>query len=170
MEQTNIPIKGVLTREARILVRCSQQAAFEFISSSEELPRWLKSLGPIPGAEKVDVIEGPYDHVGARREIHFDKGNIATEQLIRRDPYANYAYEISHFNQLFGKLTNAAYGELWFDIVDNQTRITWKYTFTYRSFFARILLSLILSLYYTRFLKQALRNAAEILNAEGESV
>ena len=163
MANNKIPTKSVLTRKAEILVNCTQEEAFQLISSSDKLSLWLKKLGPIPGAKKVDVIIGPYNHVGAKRIIHFDAGNIGTEQLISYDPFANYAYKISDFNKLFGKLTNAAFGQLWFDEVANQTRISWVYTFTYKNVLARMLLSTILTLFYVRFLKQALGNAAAIL-------
>ena len=56
---TTIPNKRILTRKASIMVNCNQETAFKYISSSTELPNWLKKLGPIPGAEKVEIEKGP---------------------------------------------------------------------------------------------------------------
>ncbi|MBL4706746.1 MAG: SRPBCC family protein [Flavobacteriales bacterium] len=166
MTNATIPSKKVLKRKAQILVNCTQEEAFKYISNSENLPQWLTKLGPIPGAQKVEIIKGPYDFIGAKRKIFFDEGNVGTEELISYDPYANYAYKISNFNKLFGKLTDAAYGQLWFDQKGEQIRISWNYTFTYKNIFARMLLSIILTLFYVRFLKQALGNAATALEKE----
>jgi len=159
MSSIEIPTRKIMCRQASVMVNCSQEKAFNYISSSTELPDWLKKLGPIPGAEKVEILKGPYDFVGAERKIYFDAGNVATEELISRDPWTSYSYKISQFNQLFGKLTDAAFGQIWFDQINDQTRIKWKYTFTYKNIFAKALLSVILTLYYKRYLEKALIRA-----------
>jgi len=63
------------------------------------------------------------------------------------------------FSNFLAKMSNAAYGQLWFDNEGGKTRITWEYSFTYRNIFARMFLSMFLSLLYLKFMKNALKNA-----------
>jgi len=157
------PTTGVVKRKAQIDVNVDKQKAFDFISSSEKLPEWLKKSGSIPGCESVDVLEGPYDHVGARRKTKFIGGDSVIEELIAYNPPGNYTYSVTEFTNIFGKLTNKAFGQFWFDQEGEAVRITWEYSFTYKNFFARILMSILLSLGYQKFLENSLANAKKIL-------
>lgn len=158
-----IPSNAKLKRKAVVLVNTDTETAFKFISSSEKLGEWLKKSPPIPGAKSVEILEGPYNFVGAKRIVHFEDGDTAQEELISYHPSSNYAYKISSFSNFLGKLSNAAYGQIWFDQLDNQTRITWEYYFTYRSVVARIGLSLFLIIGYKRFMKNSLLHAKTVL-------
>lgn len=159
-----VPTKGILKRSASVLVDCSKEEAFKFIASAEKLPEWLKKSGPVPGAVSVDLLDGSYDQIGQKRKVIFQGGASAVEQLCSRNPWANYSYKINDFSNFLKKLSNAAYGQCWFDQVDGKTRITWVYSFTYRNFFARIFLSLFLTLAYKKFMQASLNNAQAILN------
>lgn len=161
-----IPTKGVLKKTAEILVRCDQQTAFDFISSSDELPLWLKKYSIIEGARNIEIIRGPYNDVGACRKVFFDKGDSIIEELMTYNSPLNYSYSVTKFTNPFRFLTKAAYGQLWFDINDHQTRITWEYTFTYRNFFARIFISLFMTLLYKKFMQRALNNAKGVIESK----
>lgn len=154
-----IPTSGVLTRRAQVMVNCSEQEAFDYISSSAKLPEWLKKVGAVPGAEKVDELDGSYNKVGESRIITFQGGDTAEEQLLTYNPPGNYSYKISKFSNFLKKLSNEAYGQLWFDTIDGQTRITWAYSFSFKNFAARIALSSFLTLVYKRFMRKSLQNA-----------
>lgn len=161
---STIPTSGVLKRKAQINVRTDKQKAFDFISSSDRLPEWLKKSGSIPGAEGVDVLQGPYDHVGARRKTKFIGGDSVIEELIAYNPPGNYAYSVSEFTNIFGKLTNKAFGQFWFDQEEEEVRITWEYSFTYKNIFARMVMSILLSLGYRKFMQNSLANAKKIMD------
>ncbi|XOV66329.1 MAG: SRPBCC family protein [Fluviicola sp.] len=154
-----IPTSGILKRSAQVMVDCTEQEAFQFISSSSKLPQWLKKVGAVPGAEKVDLLDESYNKVGQRRVITFQGGDTAQEQLLTYNPPGNYSYRISKFSNFLKKLSDAAYGQLWFDHVDGKTRITWEYSFTYKNIFARMALSLFLTLVYKKFMNTSLENA-----------
>lgn len=158
-----IPQNAKLKRTTSVLVSTNSKSAFELISSSEKLSEWLKKSPPIPGAQSVEVIDGPYNRVGAKRIVNFEGGDSAQEELVSFHPHSNYAYRISSFSNFLGKLSDAAYGQIWFDQIENQTRITWEYYFTYKSIFARIVLSLFLSLGYKKFMQNSLQNAKQLL-------
>jgi hypothetical protein len=151
--------KGLLKRSAQVLVDCDKKTAFNFISSEAELPNWLKKTGPVPAALSTEMIKGPYNFVGARRKVQFVGGDSVIEELMTFNPYANYSYNVTGFKKLLGFMTKKAYGQLWFDSLDDKTRITWAYSFSYKNRFVRPLLSLFLSLFYKKFLVNSLKNA-----------
>lgn len=158
-----IPTSGTLKRSAQTLVDCAEQDAYDFISSSAKLPKWLKKVGAVPGAEKVDLLDASYDQVGQKRIITFQGGDTAEEQLLTFNPPGNYSYRISNFSNFLKKLSNDAYGQLWFDHIDGKTRITWEYSFSYKNIFARMALSLFLTFVYKKFMRVSLENAKKAL-------
>ncbi len=158
-----IPTSGILKRTAQVLVDCTEQEAFDYISSSTKLPEWLKKVGAVPGAEKVEMLDASYDKVGQARIITFQGGDTAEEQLLTYNPPGNYSYRISKFSNFLKKLSKAAYGQLWFDHVDGKTRITWEYSFSYKNIFARMALSLFLTFVYKKFMRVSLENAQKEL-------
>ncbi|MGB5378130.1 SRPBCC family protein [Muriicola sp.] len=154
-----VPKKGILKRSAQVLVDCDRSTAFDFITSNSELPNWLKKVGPIPAALNAEILKGPYNFVGARRKVFFDGGDTVVEELMTFNPSANYSYSVTEFSDFLRFFTKKAYGQVWFDRINDQTRITWDYSFSYRNILARLILSLFLSLLYKKFLKKSLENA-----------
>jgi len=154
-----IPTTGILKRSAQTLVNCTEQEAFDFISSSTKLHEWLKKVRAVPGAEKVTLLDASYDQVGQRRLITFQGGDTAEEQLLTYHPPGNYSYRISKFSNFLNKWAKCAYGQLWFDHVEGKTRITWEYSFEYKNIFTRMALSLFLTFVYKKFMRVSLENA-----------
>jgi hypothetical protein len=162
-----VPIKKVLVKKACVIVNCSKQTAFEYISSNTELPNWLKKSGPIKGDLSVTVIKGPYNFVGAQRLIIFTDKSTVQEELISYHPFANYAYKITNFGNFFKRLTKIAFGQFWFDTVEDKTRITWVYSYTYKNIFARLIIWLFNLLFFKKFMQRDLNNAkAQIENGD----
>jgi hypothetical protein len=155
----SVPKKGILKRSANVLVACDKSTAFNFISSDSELPNWLKKVGPIPAALNAEILKGPYNFVGARRKVFFDGGDSVVEELMTFNPYANYSYSVTEFSNFLRFFSKKAYGQVWIDRIEDQTRITWEYSFSYKNIFARLILSLFLTLLYKKFLKKSLENA-----------
>ncbi|MDG1331330.1 MAG: SRPBCC family protein [Crocinitomicaceae bacterium] len=155
-----------MKRKVQVNVKCDKQAAFDLISGSDKLADWLKKSGPIPGVKDVDILEGPYDHVGARRKTNFIGGDSVIEKLVEYNPPGNYTYEVTEFTNFFGKLTNKAYGQFWFDEEGEDVRVTWEYSFTSKNFFARILMSVVLSMGYRKFMLKGLMNAKGLLESK----
>ena len=166
MTDQAIPKKKILKRRVQVAVECDETTAFDFIGSGPKLPSWLKKSGKIPGCTGVEVLEGPYDHIGARRKVSFEDDSTAIEELLTYNNPANYSYRINEFSGSIKKLTDAAYGQCWFDTIDGETRISWDYTFTYKNLFGRAILSLILTFSYKKFMRKSLENAKAILEKE----
>jgi hypothetical protein len=154
-----IPRKKVIFIKAQTTVACSKKTAFEFIISNDELPNWLKKSGMMDAALKAKPLTGSYDHIGAKRLVLFDGGDTTVEELLSYNPHANYSYKISDFTNAMRKFTSQGYGQLWFDTIDDKTRITWEYSFTYKNLISRLILNIILPKKFKKFMEQSLENA-----------
>jgi hypothetical protein len=162
-----IPARGVKKVSASVLVDCDKKTAFQFISSASQLSNWLKKSGPVSGARSVTIVKGPYDHDGAIRKVEFESGDSVQEEIIKYDPFVSYAYQVTAFTNFFRKLTDMAYGELWFDRYGDRTRITWVYAYTYKNLFAGLFISIFNALVFRKFMQKGLDHA-RILMGEAD--
>lgn len=158
-----VPKKKILQTSAEVTVNCSKEKAYLYVSSVKELPNWLLKTGPIYGVINVIVLKEGYDKVGDDRLVKRGDGATLIEELISVHPYSHYAYQMTAFSDLFKYMTNKIYGQMWFDTVDDQTRIRWVYTFTYKNIFTRLFLSLFIPLFLKKYLQDGLNNAKAYL-------
>ena len=156
----DIPDEKVIKFTAQVTVDCSKKIAFEFISSGEELPNWLKKVGKIPAALNAHNHGGTYNKIGDQRTVYFDGGDSVQEELITHNPYMNYSYKASKFTNIIRKFAHHAYGEVWIDNMEDQTRITWDYSYVYKNIFSKLLLKLVLGMIsYKKFMQKSLEYA-----------
>ncbi len=159
-----IPTKGVIEMQAQVIVDCSKEIAFNFITSGAELPNWLKKVGKIPAALNAENLGKTYNKSGDQRIVYFDGGESVHEELLTFNPFANYSYKASKFTNVLKKFSDEAYSQVWFDTMDDQTRITWNYIYTAKNFIARFLLKFILRLIkYEEFMEESLENAKDYI-------
>ncbi len=158
-----IPEKNIIFTTAEVTVNCDKKKAYEFVSSVEKLPTWLLRTGPIYGIIKVTKLRGCWAKVGDNRLV--ERGDSATlvEELISVNHYSNYAYQTTEFSDIFKHFTNKTYGHMWFDTVDDQTRLRWVYTFTYKNLVARAILWIFSKLFLKKYLQNGLNNAKSYL-------
>ncbi|WP_339868143.1 SRPBCC family protein [uncultured Algoriphagus sp.] len=158
-----VPSKHIIFTTAEVIVNCDKKTAYEFVSSVEKLSSWLLKTGPIYGIIKVTRLHGNWAEVGDNRLV--ERGDSATlvEELISVHRYSNYAYQTTKFSDVFKHFTNKTYGHMWFDTVDDQTRLRWVYTFTYKNILARIFLSIFAPLFLKKYLQNGLNNAKALL-------
>ncbi|PZX61160.1 hypothetical protein LV84_00148 [Algoriphagus ratkowskyi] len=158
-----IPSKNVIFTTAEVIVDVDKLKAYEFVSSVEELSSWLLKTGPIYGIIKVTKLRGDWAKVGDNRLV--ERGDSATlvEELISVHHYSNYSYQTTEFSDVFKHFTNKTYGHMWFDTVDDKTRLRWVYTFTYKNLLARIFLSIFAPLFLKKYLQNGLNNAKSFL-------
>ena len=154
-----IPKKKIIHIKAQTVVNCSKKEAFEFIISNDELPNWLKKSGMVHAALNAELLSDSYDHIGAKRRVYFDGGDSILEELLSYNPYANYSYKISEFTNIMKRFSTHAFGQLWFDTVDNKTRITWDYSFTYKDPICHLILGILLPIMFKKFMEKSLENA-----------
>ncbi|MEB2787021.1 SRPBCC family protein [Algoriphagus persicinus] len=158
-----VPSKHILFTTAEVVVNCDKDKAYKFVSSVNELSSWLLKTGPIYGVIKVSTLRGHWEKVGDNRLV--ERGDSATlvEELISVHPHSNYSYQTTEFSDIFKHFTTKTYGHMWFDTVDDQTRLRWVYTFTYKNLLSRIFLSLFVPLFLKKYLQNGLNNAKAFL-------
>ncbi|MFC5624738.1 SRPBCC family protein [Algoriphagus winogradskyi] len=158
-----VPSKHIIFTTAEVIVNCDKKTAYEFVASVEKLSSWLLKTGPIYGIIKVKKLRGNWAEVGDNRLV--ERGDSATlvEELISVHRYSNYSYQTTEFSDIFKKFTSKTYGHMWFDTVDDKTRLRWVYTFTYKNLFARIFLSIFAPLFLKKYLQNGLNNAKAFL-------
>lgn len=87
--------------------------------------RW----GPFPGVRGASNQAGPWDHVGASRNPDLTDGSTATETLTEYDSGRSFAYEITDFTNVLGRLASGVRGEWTFTPDGDGTLIRWTYEF-----------------------------------------
>lgn len=161
--EQQIPSKKILQTTAEVIVNCSKEKAYKYVASIPKLPQWLLKTGPIYNIINVTPLHGHWEHVGDNRLV--ERGDSATlvEELITVHPYSHYAYQTTEFSDIFKHMTRKTYGQMWFDTVDDQTRLRWVYTFTYKNIFAKLFLMLFIPLFLKKYLQNGLNNAKAYL-------
>lgn len=156
MSQPPSPPKGSLQRTAEIDVNASIEKVFNYITNGQVLPAWLKKSGPISGETRVDIIKGPYSAPGASRKVYFQNGDSLLEQLTWFDPVTYYSYSVTEITAGIRHLTSIGYGQWWFQQINGKTHIKWVYSFLPKNIFARAVLSMFLTMFYTKFMNHSL--------------
>lgn len=158
-----VPTKHIISTTAEVIVNCSKEKAYMYVSSVKELPNWLLKTGPIYGIINVTTLRGHWKHVGDNRKVTRGDGASLVEELITVHHFSHYAYQSTDFDDIFQRFTNKTYGQMWFDTVDGKTRLRWTYTFTYKNFFARLFLAFFAPVFLKKYLQNGLNNAKAYL-------
>ena len=158
-----VPSKKILQTTAEVIVNCSKEKAYNYVSSVKELPNWLLKTGPIYGIINVTTLRGNWEIVGDNRLVERGDSARLVEELITVSKYSHYAYQTTDFSDIFKHLTNKTYGQMWFDTVNDQTRLRWVYTFTYKNILAKLFLMIFIPLFLKKYLQNGLNNAKAYL-------
>ena len=87
------------------------------------------TYGPLPAVLEVVDQTGTWDTVGRTRMLRLSDGGSVIERITDADHPTYFAYELTHFQKLFGRLVDHARAEWRFTEVDGSTRIHWSYVF-----------------------------------------
>jgi hypothetical protein len=90
-------------------------------------------FGPLPAVVEVRHQSGSWDTPGRTRKLLLSDGGHVVETITDADSPTYFAYELSEFQKLFGKLVAGARAEWHFEGVAGGTRIRWTYTFRPRA-------------------------------------
>ncbi|KMS91410.1 SRPBCC family protein [Prauserella rugosa] len=89
----------------------------------------FRGWGPFPGVQGVRNQTGPWDHVGASRNPQLTDGSSATETLTEYDRGRSFAYELTDFSNVLGRLVSGVRGEWTFTPDGTGTVVRWTYEF-----------------------------------------
>lgn len=106
--------------------------AFERVAPID-LSLIFRAWGPFPGVRGVRDQTGPWDRIGASRTPLLTDGSTATETLTEYQPGNSFAYEITGFTNVLGRLVTGVRGEWTFTPDGSGTLIRWTYEFLPRT-------------------------------------
>jgi Polyketide cyclase / dehydrase and lipid transport len=115
--------------------------------------------GPFPAVRGVKNQTGAWDHAGASRNPELSDGTTATEALTEYTPPNSFAYEVTDFTNVLGRITHGVRGEWTFTPDRGGTVIRWAYEFKPKRGL-RLLLQLGLAPVWRRYMQAAVEAAA----------
>jgi len=111
--------------------------------------------GPLPAVVEVRNQTGAWDAAGQTRTLVLSDGGSVVEHTREVREPTFFAYELTDFQKLFGKLVSGARAEWTFTAVNGGTRIDWSYEFhPYPR--AGLVVGLIVRLFWAPYMRRVL--------------
>ncbi len=139
---------------AEAVVQTTPKRAWE-VSGPIDATRFYPKFGPLPAVTEVRNQTGAWDAVGQTRTLLLSDGGSVVETITDADSPTLFAYELSDFQKLFGRLVSGARAEWRFERVGSGTRIRWTYEFHALAGRGWIV-GLIVRLFWARYMKRVL--------------
>lgn len=102
--------------------------AFRLIAPID-LPTVFHRVAPFPGVNGVKNQTESWDHVGPTRNPQFEDGSQADEQITEYADGSSFAYQLTGFTNVLGRLASGVRGEWNFNPDGAGTVIRWTYEF-----------------------------------------
>jgi hypothetical protein len=91
--------------------------------------RFYPRFGPLPAVVGVRDQTGPWSTVGQTRTLQLSDGGTVQEELTTVDQPDLFAYRLTNFSKVFGRLVDHARAEWRFEQKPGGTLVSWTYTF-----------------------------------------
>jgi hypothetical protein len=142
------------TAIATLVARSALAATWDVATPLTPVGFYPKS-GALPAVNAVADQPATWDTPGQTRQLLLSDGGSVIEHItdVRRPDF--FAYDLTDFQKLFGRLVEHARAEWTFAAVDGGTSIHWSYTFFPRPG-ARIVLALIVRLLWAPYMRRVL--------------
>jgi len=112
-------------------------------------------FGPLPAVVEVRDQTGAWDAPGQSRTLVLSDGGSVVEHTRIVDRPGFFAYELTDFQKLFGRLVRGARAEWTFTAVEGGTRIDWRYDF-HPLPRAGVVVGLIVRLFWAPYMRRVL--------------
>jgi hypothetical protein len=112
--------------------------------------------GLLPAVLEVRDQTGKWDAPGQTRQLMLSDGGWVVEHTTNVEPYGFFAYNLTDFQKIFGKLVWMARAEWTFTEVAGGTNIRWSYTFYPKNAGAKPVLALIVKLLWGPYMHKVL--------------
>jgi Polyketide cyclase / dehydrase and lipid transport len=126
--------------------------------------------GLLPGVLEVRDQTGKWDRPGQTRQLMLSDGGWVVEHTMNVEPYGFFAYNLTDFQKIFGKLVHHARAEWTFTEVEGGTTIHWSYTFFSLNAGARPILALIIRLLWGPYMKKVLPNIVAEVERRADAI
>ncbi len=149
---------GVMTRSSSATVDALAQrtpkTAWQTVTRLDP-SKFYPKQGPLPGVTSVVTQSGSWDTVGRTRTLGLSDGGHVIETITHANSPTFFAYDLSEFQKLFGRLVSGARATWEFTAEDGGTRIRWTYAFHGRPARAWIV-GIIVRLFWARYMAAVL--------------
>lgn len=112
--------------------------------------------GLLPAVLEVRDQTGKWDAPGQTRQLMLSDGGWVIEHTMNVEPFGFFAYNLTDFQKIFGKLVHHARAEWTFTDVAGGTNIHWSYTFFPKGSLAKPVLAAIVKLLWGPYMKKVL--------------
>lgn len=154
-----------LGTHAEIEVARPAERVFDFAVACETFTRVLLPLGPLPGVQRAEMLDGAEPKAGARRRILLSDGTSVLEELLAFERPLRHCYRwVEPPRGALALLVRGADGDWRFSTTARGTRIAWSYRFELSSALAAPLALPIVWLFRS-WMKRGLERVREALEA-----
>ena len=158
-----------VTSPVEIGINASAQKAFAIIVPAE-LSEVLLPKAPLPGVRTVEDKQGDWNKIGDSRQIIMTDGSSVRETLTTYNEHTGLSYRIDGFDGPLKFLVTHMEGEWTFrESGDNQSHVSWVFTFYPRSIFTAPIVSLIARHLWPGYAGSALTRLKNIIEQETRS-
>jgi uncharacterized protein YndB with AHSA1/START domain len=106
------------------------EVVFDQAVAPENLPKFFRGAGPVPGIARVEIEDGAKMAAGVLRKVHNTDGSVMDERIEALDRPSLQKYRITGgFRFPFTLLVRGARGEWSFTSRGAGTHILWTFTF-----------------------------------------
>lgn len=133
-------------------------AAWAFVAHHDPTVYYPR-FGPLPAVTAVHDQTGPWTVVGQTRRLALSDGGSVVETITDADSPTLFAYDLSGFQRLFGRLVAGARAEWRFERDGGGTRIRWAYEFHPKRG-RRLVVALIVRVWWARYMRRVLPRVA----------
>jgi len=113
---------------ARLVARASQASAFAIATPLTPVGFYPKA-GLLPAVVEVRDQPASWNQPGQTRKLMLSDGGSVIEHITNVEPNDSFAYDLTEFQKVFGRLVDHARAEWTFTSVAAGTEILWSYTF-----------------------------------------
>lgn len=145
--------RGV-TAHTSARTRAGARQAYE-LSGPLDPTGFYPRFGPLPAVVAVVDQSGDWDTVGRTRRLVLSDSGHVIETITDTEIPGLFAYELSDFQKLFGKLVSGARAEWRFEESGSGARISWSYTFFAKPA-RRWIVWLVVRLWWGRYMRRVL--------------
>lgn len=136
---------------ASIEINALPETVFDCATSPENLPKFFKGYGAIPGILNVEIVGGGETREGVIRRVTNSDNSIIDEEIINLKRPTKQTYKLSSgFKPPFSFLVSAGGGDWTFTPSNNSTILVWEFYFELTSILAYPLMEFIMSAYFQK--------------------
>jgi Polyketide cyclase / dehydrase and lipid transport len=114
-------------------------------------------FGILPAVLEVRNQTGSWDKPGQTRTLLLSDGSSVLEHTMNVEPYGFFAYNLTDFTKIFGRLVDHARAEWTFSEVAGGTAIHWSYTFFPKRGPASAMVATIVKLLWGPYMRRVLQ-------------